>query len=103
MKELHLLFGKDDPYVDSLRFIEAENAEGRSVNAGEWRDRADGYVELVITELPEAPAGTTPSTRPRLEDHVRMPHAGCIGIAVGELGAKLTCSECGAVLRAIVE
>lgn len=30
------------------RFVEVENAAGRSVNAGEWRERADGLWELVL-------------------------------------------------------
>ena len=30
------------------RFVEVENADGRSINAGEWRQRSDGLWELVI-------------------------------------------------------
>jgi hypothetical protein len=39
-----------------------------------------------------------PERRPslRIEDHVRMFHANCGGIVVGELGKTLTCAECGA-------
>lgn len=36
------------PGPDGPRLIEAENAAGQSVNAGEWRERPDGYWELVI-------------------------------------------------------
>jgi hypothetical protein len=40
------------PSPNGSRFIEAEDANGRSVNCGEWRARPDGLVELVIRELP---------------------------------------------------
>lgn len=33
---------------EAARFIEVEDGEGNSINAGEWRDRSDGYWELVI-------------------------------------------------------
>jgi hypothetical protein len=38
----------------------------------------------------------------RLEDHVRMFHAECGGIVVGELGQPLTCAECGAEMTAFL-
>lgn len=36
------------PGPEAGRFVEVENAAGRSVNAGEWRERADGLWELVL-------------------------------------------------------
>lgn len=48
MTKLHIVFqdfpGPDDRCV----FVEVETPDGRSVNAGEWRKRDDGFVELVI-------------------------------------------------------
>ena len=39
------------PNPDGTLFIECEDANGKSVNVGEWRVREDGYAELVITGL----------------------------------------------------
>lgn len=51
MGELRIVFsGFPDP-EDGCVFIEVEDAHGRSINAGQWRKRADGYVELVVLEL----------------------------------------------------
>jgi len=36
------------PDQDGCTFIECETEEGASINAGEWRDRPDGLVELVV-------------------------------------------------------
>lgn len=47
----HLVFDTTDP--KSPRFIELEDSTGHSISAGEWRERKDGYVELVLP----APAG----------------------------------------------
>lgn len=53
MKELHLVFTAFPRPGGECVFVETEDANGRSVNCGEWRQRADGLVELVITELPD--------------------------------------------------
>lgn len=37
------------PSPNGPRFIEVENAEGRSINIGRWRRRDDGLCELVIS------------------------------------------------------
>jgi hypothetical protein len=38
-----------DPKEKPLpRLVDVKDEEGRSVNAGEWRERADGLLELVI-------------------------------------------------------
>lgn len=42
----HLVFDTTDP--KSPRFIELEDSTGHSISAGEWRERKDGYVELVL-------------------------------------------------------
>lgn len=36
------------PGPEAGRFVEVENAAGRSVHAGEWRERTDGLWELVL-------------------------------------------------------
>jgi len=43
----HIVFD-GPPSHDGPRFVEVETPEGKSVNAGEWRERPDGYWELVI-------------------------------------------------------
>ena len=50
----------------SGRFIECEDAKGRSINAGEWRDRGDGYWELIIQSL--AKTELLPTKPPTEED-----------------------------------
>lgn len=47
----HLVFDATDP--KSPRFIELEDSTGHSISAGEWKQRKDGYVELVLP----APSG----------------------------------------------
>jgi hypothetical protein len=51
-RELHIVFDRL-PCPEGSTFVEVEDAQGKSVNVGEWRVRKDGYAELVITELPE--------------------------------------------------
>lgn len=51
-KELRVVFD-GPPGVPPGRFVECEDSLGRSVNAGEWRERADGLWELVIRNLPD--------------------------------------------------
>jgi hypothetical protein len=43
---------RDHPGPENECFVEIENQAGRSINAGEWRERPDGRWELAIT-LPE--------------------------------------------------
>lgn len=47
--ELHILF---DGKPGDLRFVECEDAAGRSRRVGLMRKRGDGLHELVITSLP---------------------------------------------------
>jgi len=44
---LHIIFD-GPPGPEAGRFVEVETSDGRSVNAGEWNHREDGYWELVI-------------------------------------------------------
>lgn len=39
------------------RFVEVEDSDGRGINAGEWRERADGRWELVIPRIIRRPDG----------------------------------------------
>ena len=48
-ESLHFIFDKM-PGPEGAMFIECEDANGKSVNAGEWRMRADGLAELVISQ-----------------------------------------------------
>lgn len=41
------------PSHASGRFVEVETDDGRSINAGEWRQRDDGLWSLRITALPK--------------------------------------------------
>ncbi len=41
------------PGPEAGRFVEVEDTEGRSVNAGEWRERADGLWELSLHAAPQ--------------------------------------------------
>jgi len=44
---LHIIFD-GPPGPTAGRFVECENSDGYSVNAGEWHERRDGLWELVI-------------------------------------------------------
>jgi hypothetical protein len=49
MKELRIVCsGPPDTFGKSGEFIEAEDETGKSINAGEWRERKDGLWELVV-------------------------------------------------------
>jgi hypothetical protein len=38
------------PGPEAPRFIEVEDGNGKSINAGRWRTRPDGLAELIIGE-----------------------------------------------------
>jgi len=50
-REIHVVFdarpGKDMPTL-----VEIEDESGRSIDAGQWRQRPDGYWELVFQATP---------------------------------------------------
>lgn len=52
MDELRIVC-KKLPGPGELRLVEIHDANDRSVTLGEWRERKDGLVELVIKELPK--------------------------------------------------
>jgi hypothetical protein len=53
---LHIVFD-GPPGPESGRFVECEAPDGRSINAGEWHERGDGYWELRIAVRPTAELG----------------------------------------------
>ena len=54
MGELRLVFRSMPGPDDECILVKAEDSNGNKVNAGEWRKRPDGLVELVIRKLPGA-------------------------------------------------
>jgi hypothetical protein len=56
MSNLNIIFD-GPPAAQSGRFIEVEDDEGRSINAGEWIDRGDGTWVLRLA-TPETTATT---------------------------------------------
>lgn len=42
------------PNHKRCRFVEVETDDGKSINAGKWTERSDGFWALRITELPGA-------------------------------------------------
>lgn len=78
---IHIVFD-GPPGPTAGRFIEVETPAGRSINVGEWRDRAGGYWELRITlPIPEA----------------RLPHYHVAGTTIGKHIDE--CAKCGRDLR----
>ena len=53
MGELRIVFD-GPPSHEGGRFVEVEDASGKGIRAGEWRERPDKLWELVITALPSA-------------------------------------------------
>jgi len=51
VREIHLICDRP-PGRDMPTLIEVEDAQGRSIDAGEWRERPDGYWELVLHAAP---------------------------------------------------
>lgn len=69
----HLVFDKF-PSPEGSRFIELEDSTGHSISAGEWRERKDGYVELILP----APAGWQDiATAPRDGTHILVSDRYC--------------------------
>lgn len=51
------------------RFVEVEDGEGKSINAGEWHERPDGYWELRIEAVPRNVAEPSMRLVGNLIDH----------------------------------
>jgi hypothetical protein len=56
---LHIVFD-GPPSHDAGRFVEVETPDGKSVNAGEWHERPDGFWELRLT-APSPPTEEAPA------------------------------------------
>jgi hypothetical protein len=52
---LHIVFD-GPPSHDGGRFVEVETPDGKSIRAGEWRERSDGLWELRLSALQPSPA-----------------------------------------------
>lgn len=52
------------PGHEAGRFVEVETDDGRSIDAGEWIERPDGFWALRITELPDQSLQTDPKRCP---------------------------------------
>lgn len=79
------------PGPDGGRFVEVEDANGRSVDVGEWRRREDGLWALRIRGgAAGAPivclCGSTRFARQFVEQNERLTLAGNIVLSVGSFG-----------------
>ena len=54
MEDIRIVFD-GPPSHESGRFVEVEDAQGRSINIGEWKERDDGLWELRIPGVLSAP------------------------------------------------
>ena len=55
MKFIDVVFD-GPPSHEAGRFVEVEDSDGRSIKAGEWIERADGYWVLRLWADPERTA-----------------------------------------------
>lgn len=55
MKQAINIIFDGSPSHESGRFVEVETDDGKSINAGEWIDKGDGYWVLRIIDLPDSP------------------------------------------------
>lgn len=69
-EELRIVFD-GHPSHDGPRFVEVEDATGKSVNIGEWRKREDGYWEFALSHF-AVPQGCIPDAVGDVEDFI--PH-----------------------------
>lgn len=87
----HLVFDKF-PSPEGSRFIELEDSTGHSISAGEWRERKDGYVELVLpAPLSKDCTQTSVELLQRFADQYRS----------GAAGAEMDCDAAQALAEAI--
>jgi hypothetical protein len=70
MNEMRIVFD-GPPGPEAARFVEVEDADGKSINAGEWRERPDGFWELVIKAHPAEIAEPCMRLIGRILDHCR--------------------------------
>ena len=51
-REIHLVFDAP-PGRDMPTLVEVEDANGQGIEVGEWRERPDGYWEIVFHAVPD--------------------------------------------------
>ena len=49
MSDIHIVFD-GPPGPEAGRFVEVENDDGQSIRFGEWKERGDGWWELVFSD-----------------------------------------------------
>ena len=83
---VHVVFD-GPPGPEAGRFVECETPDGKSINAGEWRERKDGLWELIITPparsldrvvLPEQLEIERPRSQPNSWDDHAMGWNACL-------------------------
>ena len=60
LKMIHIVFD-GPPGPEAGRFVEAEDADGKSINVGTWHERSNGYWELRIAAWNTRPTAALPS------------------------------------------
>ena len=60
LKMIHIVFD-GPPGPEAGRFVEAEDADGKSINVGTWYERSNGYWELRIAAWNTSPTAALPS------------------------------------------
>lgn len=70
---IDIVFAKDENEID-LRFVEVEDAEGRSTMVGAWMIREDGYTALRIKlDQPDTRNWTTKEIIDLIEEEPELP------------------------------
>ena len=70
-KAINVIFD-GPPAPRAGRFIEVETDNGKSINAGEWIERPDGYWSLRITSLPPEPFPLVTTPAPEVFAPVKL-------------------------------
>jgi hypothetical protein len=84
---LHVVFD-GPPSHESGRFVECETPDGRSVNAGEWHERADGLWELRIQTAPATISRHNGDFLGKTDDPAVIKHAENAGYDVSRDGVE---------------
>lgn len=96
MSAYHIVFD-GFPSPDGPRFIEVENDEGKSINAGTWAKRPDGLCALVLPIA--ALSQSNPSPLPVDERHERALNAAVEAVALNSFDTD----DAEAAIRAYLE
>ena len=52
VQEIHVVFDAP-PGRNMPTLVEVEDANGRGIEVGEWRERPDGYWEIIFRAVPK--------------------------------------------------